>query len=215
MATIKYKFRNPKLLDLALTQSGVDAENNNERLEFVGDRVLGLVMAQVLYTTFPTEREGELARRHAMLVSTETLSRVANMLDLGRRVRHGHMTGGRVKHMLANTMEAVLGAIFVDGGFDAARGVICELWADFVTADPNPPKDAKTLLQEFVQKNDNGALPTYEYTSVVGAAHMPTFTATVSAMGKTATGTGASKKVASTVAASELMKMLAIDGSAV
>ena len=100
MEILGYKFKNEKLLDLALTQSGADSTHNNERLEFVGDRVLGLTVAEMLYNMYPNEAEGELARRHAMLVSTETLAHVAAEMDLAHRVHHGHMTAGRIQHSL-------------------------------------------------------------------------------------------------------------------
>jgi len=210
MIELKYKFNDESLLETALTQSGANATHNNERLEFVGDRVLGLTVAEMLYNTFPNESEGELARRHAMLVSTETLARVANEMDFAHRVHHGHMTGGRVNHILANAVEAVLGAIFLDGGFDAARSVIVDIWHDLVLADATAPKDPKTKLQELVQHESNGELPVYEYLEPTGAAHNPVFNVRVTALGRTATGTGASKKAASINAAEELLKKLAI-----
>lgn len=210
MANLNYTFKNQKLLELALTQSGVDAQHNNERLEFVGDRVLGLSVAALLYEMFPNEREGELARRHAMLVSTEVLAKVACDLDVDKHVRHGHMTAGRVQHMYANAMEAVLGAIFLDGGFEAAKEIIVSIWRDLAAADITAPKDAKTTLQELVQKSSSGALPVYEYLEPTGASHKPVFNVRVSALGKTATGSGTSKKAASISAAEELLKILAI-----
>ncbi len=210
MSTLNYKFNNPQLLELALTQSGVDADNNNERLEFVGDRVLGLSVAALLYEMFPNETEGELARRHAMLVSTDTLAMVAGQLGLSGRVRHGHMTAGRVQHVLADAMEAVFGAIFLDGGFGEAQRVITEIWRDLAAADVTAPKDPKTMLQELVQKRDNGALPEYEFLETTGASHSPVFHVRVTALGRSATGQGASKKIASIAAAEELLKILAI-----
>lgn len=210
MAKLSYSFKNPQLLELALTQSGVDAQHNNERLEFIGDRVLGLSVAALLYDMFPDEHEGELARRHAMLVSTETLAQVAHSLEIDKHVRHGHMTAGRSQHMYADAMEAVLGAIFLDGGFDAARAVVIENWRDLAAADIQAPKDAKTALQELVQKEAGGALPVYEYLEPTGASHSPVFNVRVSAMGRTATGSGSSKKAASVAAAEELLKILAI-----
>ena len=213
MAKLNYTFKNPELLELALTQSGANAERNNERLEFVGDRVLGLSVAALLYEMFPTEHEGELARRHATLVSTETLARVATQLGLDKKIHHGHMTAGRIQHICANAMEAVFGAIFIDGGFDAARAIIVELWRDLAAADPIAPKDSKTALQELVQKMDNGALPEYEYLEPTGASHKPTFNVRVTAMGHSATGAGTSKKSASIAAADALLKKLAIDGA--
>lgn len=210
MKKLNYDFKDPKILDLALTQSGADAVNNNERLEFIGDRVLGLSVAVMLYDMFPNETEGELARRHAALVSTETLAVVAQKFGLEKKVRRGHMTGGRVQHMLANAMEAVLGAIFVDGGFDAARDFIVNVWHDIAIVDAVAPKDPKTALQEFVQKHDSGALPEYQYQEPSGASHNPIFSATVTALGKSASGTGTSKKAASIDAADALLKSLAI-----
>ena len=210
MKNLGYDFTDASLLELALTQSGADAAHNNERLEFIGDRVLGLTVATMLYRMFPTETEGELARRHAMLVSTETLAGVALELGLDADLRHGHMTGGRVRHILANAMEAVLGAIYLDGGFGAASGVIEKLWADLASRDAVAPKDAKTALQELVQKRACGALPTYEYLEPTGASHSPVFRVRVSALGHDATGTGTSKKAASLAAADALLKILAI-----
>lgn len=210
MKILNYEFKNPDLLTQALTQSGIDAENNNERLEFVGDRVLGLTVAEMLYNMYPTEHEGELARRHAFLVSTETLARVATDLKLAEHVRHGHMTAGRTQHILADAMEAVFGAIFLDGGFDVARAVISDLWHNLALADAVAPKDAKTALQEFVQKADSGALPVYEFIDTTGVSHNPVFHVRVSALGKSATAFGTSKKAAGLAAAEELLKTLAI-----
>lgn len=207
---LEYKFKNQALLDLALTQSGVDSEHNNERLEFIGDRVLGLAVAQLLYEMFPSEAEGDLARRHAMLVSTETLATVAESIDLSASVRHGHITAGRIRHIMANAMEAVLGAIFLDSSFDTARDIIFALWRDLAARDATAPKDPKTTLQEYVQKHTPGELPEYKYLPPQGASHNPVFTVRVTALGRTATATGTSKKTASIAAAAELLKLLAI-----
>lgn len=210
MKKLNYKFKDESLLEMALTQSGANATHNNERLEFVGDRVLGLTVAELLYNMYPNESEGELARRHAMLVSTETLAMVANELDLAHRVHHGHMTAGRIQHILANATEALLGAIFLESGFDAARSVIVDIWRDLAAADAVAPKDAKTALQELVQRESAGALPEYEYLPPTGASHSPTFNVRVSALGQSAVGSGSSKKVASIAAAAALLKKLAI-----
>jgi len=207
---LDYKFKNQELLKLALTQSGVDSKHNNERLEFIGDRVLGLSMAALLYEKYPDEAEGDLARRHAYLVSTEALARIAKQIEIEKDLHHGHMTGGKINHVLANAMEAVLGAIFLDSGFESARKIIVELWHDMAASETTAPKDAKTTLQEYVQKNDNGALPIYEYDEPTGASHNPTFTVTVSALGKSAMGKGTSKKAAGIKAAEELLKILAL-----
>lgn len=210
MKNLKYNFKNDELLDLALTQSGADAVNNNERLEFIGDRVLGLTVAVLLFEMFPGESEGELARRHASLVSTETLATVALEFGLDKKVRRGHMTGGRMQHILANAMEAVLGAIYLDGGFEAAQKFIVDIWRDIAAAALVAPKDPKTALQEFVQREDSGSLPVYEYLEPTGASHSPVFNVSVTALGKSATGQGSSKKAASIAAAEALLKTLAI-----
>ncbi|MBR6010099.1 MAG: ribonuclease III [Alphaproteobacteria bacterium] len=207
---LNYEFKNQELLNLALTQSGIDSKHNNERLEFVGDRVLGLSVALLLYDMYPNDVEGDLARRHAFLVSTETLAHVASTLELEKHLRHGHMTGGKIEHVLADAMEAVLGAIFLDSGFESARKIIVELWHDMAAAEIVAPKDAKTTLQEYVQKHTNGELPVYEYSEPNGALHNPEFTVTVTALGKSATGVGASKKLAGLNAAENLLKILAI-----
>jgi len=196
------------LLDLALTQSGADAVHNNERLEFLGDRVLGLSVAALLYDIFPNEAEGELARRQAVLVSTETLAAVAESLGLGGMVRHGHMTGGRLKHVLADAMESVFGAIYLDGGFASAQKIITEIWTPIARHDATAPKDPKTTLQELVQKSAAGALPEYKFLGSGGPSHSPVFNVSVSALGKSAVGAGASKKAATANAAEELLKLV-------
>lgn len=207
---LNYDFKDKTLLELALTQSGIDSKHNNERLEFIGDRVLGLSVAALLYDMYPDEAEGGLARRHALLVSTDTLAMVANTIGLEKHIRHGHMTSGKINHVLANAMEAVLGAIFLDSGFESARKVIVDIWTDLAAAEIVAPKDAKTTLQEFVQKADSGALPKYTYHEPTGASHNPEFTVTVTALGKSADGKGPSKKAASLDAAENLLKILAI-----
>jgi len=207
---LNYTFKDNKLLELALTQSGINAKNNNERLEFIGDRVLGLSVAALLYDMYPNEAEGGLARRHALLVSTDTLAHVAASIGLEKHIRHGHMTSGKINHILANAMEAVFGAIFLDSGFETARKVIVDIWSKLAAAEIVAPKDAKTTLQELVQKTDSGTLPVYVYHEPTGASHNPEFTVTVSALGKSATGIGSSKKSASLDAAENLLKLLAI-----
>lgn len=206
---INYEFKNQELLKQALTQSGINATHNNERLEFIGDRVLGLSVAAMLYDMYPDEAEGNLARRHAFLVSTETLALVAKNIGIESELRHGHMTGGKINHILANAMEAILGTIFIESGFEIARKIIVDIWHDLAAAEITAPKDAKTALQEYVQQHSHGELPVYTYAEPTGVSHNPEFTATVTALGKSATGIGASKKIASLNAAENLLKNLA------
>ena len=208
MKKLNYTFNNPALLELALTQSGADAENNNERLEFLGDRVLGLAVAALLYEMFPNESEGALAQRHAALVSAETLSGLAAEFGLPGKVRHGHMTAGRLKHVMADAAESVLGAIFLDSGFPAAQKIILEIWTPLAQKDLIPPKDVKTALQELAQHSGSGTLPKYEFLKSTGPSHSPVFNVRVSALNKSAIGSGASKKIATASAAAELLKIL-------
>jgi len=207
---IDYTFKDHKLLELALTQSGINASNNNERLEFIGDRVLGLSVAALLYNMYPEANEGGLAKRHAILVSTETLAQVAKKLNIAKNLRHGHMTCDKTDHILANAMEAILGAIFLDSDFDTVKNFIWKIWENLAKAEYQIPKDPKTELQEIVQKASKCSLPIYEYTDPIGSPHNPTFTVKVIALGKSAIGTGSSKKEASVCAAENLLKLLAI-----
>lgn len=206
---LTYTFKDETILKLALTQSGVNSFRNNERLEFVGDRVLGLAVADMLYEMFPTENEGELARRLSALVSTETLADVAQFLGVDKELRHGHLTAGRVRHTYANAMEAVIGAIFFDGGFEAAEKFVQSVWHGLAAAELKAPKDVKTELQELVQRISGGSLPVYEYQEQIGESHCPVFTVTVKGLGEVGTGTGSSKKAASSAAAEALMRKLA------
>ncbi|MDR1071937.1 MAG: ribonuclease III [Rickettsiales bacterium] len=204
MKKLKYVFKDGSLLDLALTQSGADAANNNERLEFLGDRVVGLSVAAMLYDMFPAETEGELARRHAVLVSTKTLARVAQSFGFDKLVRHGHMTGGKMEHISANAMESVIGALYLDGGWNAARDFVFGEWAGLAKADAEAPKDPKTELQELAQHSGAGKLPKYEFAD----GKKNGFVANVLALGKSASGIGGTKKAASADAAKNLLEKL-------
>ncbi|MCQ2562768.1 MAG: ribonuclease III, partial [Alphaproteobacteria bacterium] len=209
LINLDYTFKNPTFLDLALTQSGVNAIHNNERLEFIGDRVLGLSVASLLYELYPNEDEGKLAPKLALLVSAETLSKVAVNLGIDKHIKHGHLTAGKQKNILADAMEAIIGAIYLDSDFNTANTFIKNIWINLANTLVLPPKDAKSILQEIVQQQKS-ELPVYEYTDPIGPADNPQFSATVTALGKSATGTGSSKKQASIQAAENLLKILAI-----
>lgn len=208
MKKLNYKFKNEKLFDLALTQSGANSLNNNERLEFLGDRVFGLAVAAMLYEMFPNESEGDLARRHAVLVSTDTLAIVAREYGFDKKIRHGHMTGGKIGHIAANAMESIFGAIYIDSGFDTAATIITDIWRDIAASVETPPKDAKTALQEMVQKHAAGALPEYEFIESDDGKKSQKFKVCVSALGKSYVSTGDSKKQATTAAAQGLLDIL-------
>lgn len=210
---IGYTFENRKLLTEALTHSSASDVVSNERLEFLGDRVLGLVIAQAIVARHPHESEGTLAPRLNGLVRRETLAAVAESVDLGahmKMARSESQSGGRRKQgMLADAMEAIIAAVFLDsGGLPAARDVILDAWRPHLDAQDAAPIDAKTALQEWAQGRGL-ALPTYTMLSREGPDHKPVFRIEVSvSTGERAEGTDSSKRAAQQVAAAALLAKL-------
>jgi ribonuclease-3 len=172
------EFRKRELLRQALTHSSTGAAVNYERLEFLGDRVLGLVMAQILYETFPQEDEGDLAKRHAALVQGDMLAGIAAALGLGQAMEFSSAEraagGSRNENILADALEAVIGALYLDAGLPACRKCIERLWGDNIKTMKEPPQDAKTALQEWAQERGL-KLPLYEQMSRQGPDHAPEF----------------------------------------
>jgi ribonuclease III len=214
---LQHKFADAALLDLALTHrsatvnSAVTApEVTNERLEFLGDRVLGLAIASLLYQHFPHEPEGSLTRRFAALVRRETLSQIAGVLSLQEYIQVG---GGddaeqQTASIAADACEALIGAVYVDAGYKAAEKVIVTHWQPLMEAEIAPPKDAKTALQELAQGR---GLPLPEYTLVEssGPDHSPEFTMAVAVKGyDPVQGRGASKRIATQAAAAAMLERL-------
>lgn len=177
---IGYTFKNPKLLDEALTHTSFAAEHrmtqNNERLEFLGDSVMGLVVSGYLYSNFPEKDEGFLSKSRAFLVSRETMADWASELQLGLYMRFGTgeiLSGGiNRKNNLANAMEAVLGAVYLDGGIEPASKIILDWLKNQSPADI--PEDSKTQLQQMVQKKYK-IVPLYETLESSGPEHDKTF----------------------------------------
>ncbi|MCH8138711.1 MAG: ribonuclease III, partial [Proteobacteria bacterium] len=178
-----HRFARPELLVRALTHPSAAQhrgarDDSYERLEFLGDRVLGLIVADILLARFPDEAEGALAVRHADLVRRETLAEVAGELGLERHLRlaKGEEAAGERRNpaLLANACEAVIGALYLDGGLDAARGLIESFWMARIESASEPPQDAKTGLQEWAQKRGL-ALPHYREVGREGPAHEPHF----------------------------------------
>ena len=199
-----YTFRDEAHLRLALTHPSTKLPDN-QRLEFLGDAVLEFCVSDMLYHKYPKLHEGELTARRAALVCERTLSAIARSLDLGRCLIMGHgeeQTGGREKaSILADAVEAVLAAIYVDGGYEAARDVIRVLFAEDERLIAWRGHDDKSALQEYTQANGLD-LPSYAIIAQEGPDHHRTFTAQVSVMGKAvATGVGNSKKAAEQAAA--------------
>lgn len=213
-AALGHRFADPKLLQLALTHASAGAGrlDDNQRLEFLGDRVLSLVMAELLFQRFPGEEEGALARRHAALVRQEALSGVARGIELGRYLKlagvDGEQRGREASGALADACEAVIAALYLDGGFDAARRFVVKAWETLVAADLSPPRDPKTALQEWAQARGE-PLPRYDVVGREGPDHQPLFTVTVAIKdGREATATGASKRQAEQAAAAGLLAQL-------
>ncbi|MCW8836970.1 MAG: ribonuclease III [Rhodospirillales bacterium] len=207
---IEYTFDDASLLEQALTHSSVatapgERLDSNERLEFLGDRVLGLVIAELLVNSFPTEQEGALARRHSALVSRDALHRVAEAIGLSELIvmaRGEEESGGRDNaSLVADSCEAVIAAIYLDGGLEAASRFISAKWLPLMEAFSSPPKDNKTALQEWAQGR---GIPLPEYAEVDrdGPPHAPVFTVSVTVSGyEPVTGTGGSKRIAEQEAA--------------
>lgn len=210
-----YKFKSEQAIERALTHASVrggkSARADNERLEFVGDRVLGLAIAGFLNGAFPAAKEGELARRYNSLVRGETCARIGRDLELGPRLILSDAeaaSGGRDKEtILADAVEAVLGAIFIEAGFDTARDVVLKLWAPLLDEQvPHVSADPKTALQEWAQGRGL-ALPQYSVVSREGPDHAPLFTAEVRIKSlQPARGEGASKRLAEQAAAASLLE---------
>jgi ribonuclease-3 len=211
---IAYKFRNKMLLHEALTHAsaayGQKSVADYERLEFLGDRVLGLAIAEQLLRAFPNAPEGDLARRFNSLVRKETCADVADHIALGAHLKLGEseaMAGGRRKRtILADSCEALLGAIYLDGGWEAAKGVIAAHWGPRVAEIASVPVDAKTALQEWVQGRGETKLPRYVKLSSSGPDHAPVFVYEVRIDGLAPSqGEGASRRSAEQAAAAAML----------
>jgi len=212
-----HRFADPVLLEQALTHASTGSRAaSNERLEFLGDRVLGLVVAHMLFERFGEEEEGALARRHTALVRREALARVAGEVDLGTEILMSASEaegGGRENPgLLSNACEAVIAALYLDGGFAAAERFIRARWAEMMEEDLAPPKDAKTTLQEWAQAGGL-PLPSYEIITRTGPAHAPNFTIEARVKGLAPTrGEGSSKRAAEQAAAAALLSAIAAGG---
>ncbi len=214
-ARLGYAFSDPELLRRALTHRSKGGKNY-ERLEFLGDSVLGLIVADALYRRFPGLSEGELTRVRAGLVRRETLARLGREVEIGDFLQLGEgelKSGGYDRDsILADALEAVFGAVFVDGGFGKARDVIECLYRSLLEAvDPTVIlKDAKTRLQEFLQKQSLG-VPTYNTLEITGEPHQQHFVVECMATGllRPVRGEGTSRRIAEQEAAARAYAILA------
>jgi ribonuclease-3 len=205
---LDYRFSEPARLQQAFTHSSRSGPNY-ERLEFLGDRVLGLVMAEWLLVLHPEAVEGKLAKLQAALVSAESLAQVARSLDLSRFIKGAAADPGLKQNdgILADCCEALVAVLYLDGGVPAAQNFIRTQWATLVGAPPETG-DAKTLLQEWTQSRGLG-LPVYAETERSGPDHAPSFTIEVQVKNHGAVAaTGASKRLAERAAAAAMLKDL-------
>lgn len=211
---IGHVFRDPALLVRALTHAsiGTTARPDNERLEFLGDRVLGLVIAEALFTTDPDAREGELAPRFNALVRKEACAGIAQDIGLGAVLRLGRsemLSGGRRKEaLLADAVEALIAAVYLDAGLDVARELILTLWDERIRHVAADARDAKSALQEWAQARGM-APPVYAETARSGPDHRPLFTIEVRLDdGRHASARAGSKRAAEQAAAEMLLDRL-------
>jgi len=207
-----YQFIDPDLLTLALSHRSVAAENN-ERLEFLGDSILGLVVTDFLYREFPQAREGDLSRMRSHIVRGESLAEVAKQLALGPDLLlgSGEMKSGghRRDSILGDTVEALIGAVYLDRGIEAAREIVTAWFKSFFDSalKAQPVKDAKTALQEWLQHR-NKPLPDYQLVSTGGEAHSRLFTVSckIAAVEAAMTATASSRRRAEQMVAEQLLE---------
>lgn len=212
-SALGYRFTEPALLERALTHKSF-ARSHNERLEFLGDAVLGYVVAERLYQTLPDAHEDLMSLLRASLVRKETLAEVAKALNLGDHIRLGigvrRGGGHRLESILADALEAVIGAVHEDGGVEPARALILRLLDERMrNLDPEALKDAKTRLQELLQGR-NLALPEYTIEATSGSAHARTFTVRcrVDAFDLEVTADGRSRRAAEKRAAALMLEQV-------
>lgn len=183
---IGHIFKNPALLRAAMTHSSTGADENYERLEFLGDRVLGLVVADILYQKFPDEPEGHLAKRLAALVQGSFLAIIAAEMDLGAYIDFSDAEaasgGAQNDNILADVFESVIGALYLDAGFRPCYALIEKLWGDRFDIMKKPPQHPKTALQEWAQ-SQNLPLPHYKIQTQHGPDHAPVFDIQLSVKG--------------------------------
>jgi ribonuclease III len=227
---LRYQFARPELLREALTHPSALAPQQGrrrvrrgapprhyERLEFLGDRVLGLIIADLLWRRFDNEPEGPLTRRHGELVRRDTLAAIAGEIGLDRFVQlsPAEAASGRAHSpsVLADVLEAVIAAIYLDGGFTAAVAFVERLWGPRVADMKRPPRDPKTMLQEWAQGRGL-PLPAYQLEGASGPDHARRFTVAVRlAGGDPVSATASSKRAAETAAAAALLERLAAPAS--
>ncbi len=218
-AALHYHFKNPDLLREALTHPSISSDSamlNYERLEFLGDAVLGLAVAEFLLQEYPNEAEGDIARRHAALVCGQAVSDVARELNLGEYIimTEGEQNAGGRQNAanLENTMEAIIGALYLDGGLVPVQELVRHYWHPRAATMKEPPKDPKTALQEWAQGRGK-PIPLYRVVNSQGPSHAPVFTIEVVVDGcPVFQAQAGSKRIAERDAAQQLLSHLIAEG---
>lgn len=209
---IGYQFKNRHLLERALTHSSTNDDYNYQRLEFLGDRVLGLVIAHALFEEFRGENEGGLAKRHTALVQGSTCTIIGQAHNIGdfiilsesERGAGGHLN----ENIISDVVESLLGAIYIDGGYEPVQAVILKLWGDNIKTLEDAPQDPKTELQEWVQARALD-LPRYEIIDKKGPDHAPVFIVRLTVDGFDPMEVdGSSRRQAEKTAARKMLKVL-------
>jgi ribonuclease-3 len=208
---LKYSFKNNLLLTASLTHKSFDKINNNEKLEFLGDRVLGLVISQKLLEKFPNEKEGIIDKKFANLVNKKTCSSIARKINLKKFLTLGssHKNLDRLENkIISDCLEAIVGAIYLDGGLRASQKFILNFWELYLDKSIITLVDSKTQLQEYSLKKFK-ELPKYNFHKKIGPQHKPSFKTDVQIPNsKKIFGSGSSKKNAQQNAAAKLLKIL-------
>ena len=210
---IKYNFKNKKLLQKALTHKSFDSNSNNEKLEFLGDRVLGLIISKKLLEKYPEEKEGIIDKKFANLVNKKTCIKIAKKLNLKKYLYLGTSQKNIDRaddKIVSDSLEAIVGAIYLDGGIKPSEKFIFNEWENFITNSVITLIDSKTKLQEYSLKKYK-KLPKYTFFKKTGPQHKPSFKTEVEIpFSKKIIGEGTSKKNAQQNAAAKLIKILNI-----
>ena len=209
---IGYEFKDQGLLEEALSHPSINAENrgrvNNQRLEFLGDRVIGLIMADALFGSISGEREGSLTRRYADCVENSRLAEIARNLDLAPALETMPNTAeAKTDKVLADALEALMGAIWRDGGVEAVRPVIMGIWSDLLNEGTSKVKDSKSRLQEYAMEHKL-PMPQYRMVERSGPDHAPQFIISVSFDGRSTKAAGTSKRQAEQEAAKLMLAQI-------
>jgi len=212
---LNYKFKDKDLFDQAMTHSSSvkDKILSNERLEFLGDRVLSLCLSTYLFSTYTSDSEGDLAKRHALFACADTLYQIAKNIHLDDTIKTSFVINSESKHdknVLADAVEALIGAIYLDSDFDTVYKFVISLYDNLlIDLQKKVPQDFKTQLQELTQAKYH-QIPIYEIISVKGPDHNPEFNVKVSIQTFVAYGCGTSKKLAEQNAAKNLLEQIII-----